>query len=490
MYRKALLFIAITVSLSLAGWGQRPAKWDDFQIGIVNNDRTEWDTPMRAALDAGYKLDRRYIYIDNLPDVTNFWGSSQYGGTKNWSKAPFYVSKGVRPAIVIYILQRGGDSYFALSENAKDATFMKQYFEAIKQIADSSKGQAPIYVLEPDVWGYVLQHAHENKVANHYDEPCRINDLGLPWLTEFDNKLSNLPGAIIKTLKLSDPDCYAGILMAFWAYKPENCTALMIFQNAQDRIDSAAMAEARFVDTLLRATPYRGDFLGVEKNGSDAGYWKVQDSLQGTTGTVFARGPMYYWNDEDNSQWIGFSKMLGQYVNLPLLGWQISLGHEGLPNTDNRFEDTFFPYFFDHTDEYIKAGFIGMLAGCANQGRGTVATIDAQSGDGGWFYGKLAEFDKQRPYSLDIVRNREPGIRLHPANGLLRIVATRDVLKIQGAANSQCAVEIATLTGRTVQRYTGVTPATIPLSDLSAGVFVLRARQNGEERTLLLPQTK
>ncbi len=90
---------------------------------------------------------------------------------------------------------------------------------------------------------------------------------------------------------------------------------------------------------------------------------------------------------------------------LPVVGWQISIGHMGLPNitvetfTDNAYEDTFFPYFFEHVNEFLDAGFIGFLVGkgiaddtdFANETEGNV-------GDRGWFFSHLKEFDKGRAY--------------------------------------------------------------------------------------------
>lgn len=490
MRRIVTILIVFTTSL-IAQWGQPPANWDDFQIGIVNNDRVEWDTPMKAALNAGYHLDRRYIYIDNLIDVTTFWGTSPAGGSKNWSKNSFYVDKGVGPAIIIYMLQRGGDSYDILSSNIQDQSFMKQYFEAIVQIADSSKGMRPIYVLEPDVWGYVLQHAREHNgigldsfsqiTDNHLDAPCHLNNLGLPWLTEFENKLSNLPGAIIKTVKEVDPECYAGILMAFWAWKPNNCTKLMIFKNSQEKIDEAACEEAAFCEALLSSTKYRGDFLGVEKNGTDMGYWYVLDKITGwdtLQGGIFARGPMYDWNDEDNSQWVDLSKYIARKVDLPLLGWQISLGHMGLPNVDNRYEDTFFPYFFDHVQEFIQAGFIGMLSGCANQGRGTIACIDQNSGDSGWFYGKLNVFDEKRPYDLTITTPLLKGV---PVSSIpcITVKLRGRFLHVVDAPEGKSTLNLYTAAGRRVAEYNAHKGALLPIAHLPAGMYIMSVSRDG-----------
>jgi len=121
------------------------------------------------------------------------------------------------------MVQRGGDSWSAVQAGMSSKEFMEAYFRHITLLADSTRGEKPIYVIEPDVWTYMLQKAREqdpgrytttgddwSKIENNnFDDLCHINDLGFPWLEEFENKASNLPGAIIKTLKVRDPECCA-----------------------------------------------------------------------------------------------------------------------------------------------------------------------------------------------------------------------------------------------------------------------------------------
>jgi hypothetical protein len=345
---------------------------------------------MREAIRKGVKLDRRYTYMVAPSEVV---GPSAYlfSKSKNFAKDPFYLKHGVRPTLTVYMLQQGADGLDAIKRSASNKEYMKKYFQAIAYAATQSKGTQPIFVIEPDVWGYMLQNARDGGKAN-LDAVAHINDLGLDWLTEaeFKNQLRDLPKAIIKTIKLHAPDAYAGILIAHWAYMPPGKWGSMInLKNDQDVI-LAAKGAASFANELL-GKKYRGDFMGVEKNGADAGWWRATYGK----GTAFDK---YYWNDEQNRKWLLWSKTLGKTLDLPLVGWQAPLGHMGLPNTANRYEDTFFPYFFAHAQDFIDAGFIGFMAGSANRGVGTVATVNENAGDNGWFYKKLQEFNKARPY--------------------------------------------------------------------------------------------
>lgn len=510
MKKEALLLLALC-GLLLAQWGKVPEHWGDFQMGLVNNGRTHWDQPMKDALSVEengkrpYQLDRQYIYIADTNDIKSYWGKDN-GSDGNWSKQEFFLNRDVNPAIVIYMLQGGGDSWWTIKENCGNKAFMKKYFETIKLIVDSTIGTNPIYVMEPDVWGYVLQSAREgdwskpvfdsvtnnyyktNKFEelkdNHLEVECHINDLGLDWLEEFDNKLSNLPGAIIKTIKYHDPDAYAGILMAYWAWKPEyepsigELTKVGLFQNEQGYIDITAEQCAKFCKTLLDATPYRGDFIGVEKNGTDQGYWDEKDD---TPDKYDSYAEYLDWDTDDMRQWLELSKTIGQTVDLPLIGWQIAVGHRGLPNTLNSYRDSFFPHFFDYFQEFLDAGFIGMLAGAANQDRGTIPVLkgktytntsfaETTAGDDGWFYGRLKTFNEQRPYlnKTDIVTTTTVS-----SVTSLQVAQKRNLLHIESAEKG--IVTLFSMSGRAIKSKTMIAgeTGTVSTSGLSQGVYLL-----------------
>jgi hypothetical protein len=356
-----------------------PPGWGDFQMGINNNDRTEWDSPMKAALNAGAKLDRRYLYITTQSDVDNVYFSSW----KNYAKDAYYTGKGVRPAIVLYFVNNGVDDIDALVTNCANTTHMKAYLTTIAKIATEAKGSKPIYVIEPDLWGYMLQRQDEAG-TDYLPKSCQLGSLGLSWLQGHGNTIGDLPEAIFKTIRAHDPEAYAGILMAFWGFRG-NASGSQMVEFSQADVLKTADSSALFLNRLLE-TKDKGDFIGFEKNGSDAGWYKTQGKMT------------YMWTDAQNQKWLDWSQRVAQGVKLPALGWQICLGHEGLPNTKFQYEDTFFKFFFDKAQSFVDAGFIGMLAGCANRGEGTAATIDPNSGDKGYFYGRLADFDKGRPY--------------------------------------------------------------------------------------------
>lgn len=362
-----------------------PSGWGDFQFGMVESRREPWKGNMIEAINAGVKLDRRWIYATNPDEVTPGTSSSfLFASWYNYSKDPVFLSKGVRPTLTVYMLQNGEDGLEAVHKWAADKAYMTKYFNAVKSMVDSSKGTQPIYVLEPDAWSYLIQNTTDKGEAN-LNSLCHINDLGIPELSGFKNQIRDLPKALNALIKSRDPSAYVGLLLAHWAYLPAGANGALVNQD-DATVLAAAAGGVEFVKKFYDNSAYAFDFLALEKNGTDAG--------------SYGPGSEWYWNDAQNAKYLKWSQALSQGLNKPLLGWQICAGHMGLANTTNSYEDTFFPYFFSHKQDFINAGWIGMMAGCNNQGKGTTPQISGSTaaGDGGWFYNQLAQFNAGRPY--------------------------------------------------------------------------------------------
>jgi hypothetical protein len=397
---KASIVLAILSCFSAVAQVAPPG-WTDFQIGLVNDNSNNINVRMKKALSENVKLHYRYAYVNNGVDPnTNAlsWLFNQWG--TDYSKNS--IAMGLRPAYVIYMLQEEGGAS-ALKNNIMNATFMRNYFTSIRIVAEKSNGYKSMFVIEPDTWGYFLQNALEQGTQS---DPrlitANINNLGAgyEYLSDLPNTLSGVAQGVIRTIRRYAPDAYCGLLMSFWSVSSNGATGPptadgakgMVYWNQSD-VDYSAKRNADFANQLLSATD-RGDFIGVEKNGWSAGNWLVKQNRND-----------YYWNDAQNAKWVSWSKTLKQHVNLPLLGWQISIGHIGLPNTVNRYEDTFMPYFFSHVQEFINAGFIGFLAGkgladCTDftNLNGNELEANGNAGDNGWFFEKLKTFDAGRPY--------------------------------------------------------------------------------------------
>ncbi len=412
-----------------AGWGQAPVGWSDIKFGLVNDGKDLYNQRMQAAVSDGIQLEYRYTYINNGVQTK----ADPAKNAMSWLFTPWkdYVKDsqmlGMKSAFVIYMLQEDLTPAAAtLAASANDAEFMRNYFTTLKLLAEKTKGQKPVFILEPDTWGYALQAGTDPATAK-----AVVNNLGgdFAFLSDLPNTYSGLAQALIRTLKHFAPDAYAGVLMSHWTPDSYDCAPPdipnsnygMPWRSPED-VDCAADRNIAFANKLLGTGADRGDFIGVEKNGHSAGYWYAM------AGTKDAFARRYYWNDQQNSMWLRWCKRLGQGVNLPILGWQISIGNEGLPNacatgplatasgigseTGNcAFEDTFFPYFFKNVPAFLDAGFIGFMVGkgLADDVDYTYDTKDPTMGDKGWFFHQLKAFDKGRPYLKPGTAVREAG---------------------------------------------------------------------------------
>lgn len=440
------LFLSLVSLIQAAEWGVPPEGWDDFKFGLVEANTEPWKTQLTKALDKGIQIDYRYRYCTS-PDAALGWIFTQW---YNYAKGP----SNIKPSITIYMVAGNIDDIGKISQNGSDQTFMKRYFDAIKVCADSCKGYSPIFVIEPDVWGYFLQHDNAGLGDKFLNQTCYINNLGYECLEGFDNTFKDLPGAIIAMLKTYAPDCYAGILMAHWSFNsfwlpsPE--------ENATNTVP--------FLEKMLK-DPYKGDFLAVEKYGSDAG----------------STGEIWYWDDDKNADFVTWCKTLAQGIDLPLCGWQTSIGYQDeagyptLPNASFQYEDTFFPYFFRHTDDFINAGFIGYLAGCANAGQGTVYGTEVGEYDNGWFLDRLVEFNDERPYNLNLGTPIEEKI-FNKNNSSLFSIQNKKII-INGSGKTQ--ISLLMLSGKKIfEKEFNCGIANIADICKSSGIYLLQIKNN------------
>jgi hypothetical protein len=472
-------FLLLFCAQKLVAQISPPSGWGDFQVGLVNDNSNIINVRMKKALSEGVKLSYRYAYVNNGVDpntnalswLFNQWGTDY---SKNSS------DMGLRPGYVIYMLQEEGGAA-ALKNNILNTSFMQKYFTSIRTVAEKSNGYKAMFVVEPDTWGYFLQNALEQGLQSDPRLiPANVNNLGAgyEYLSDLPNTLSGVALAIIRTIHKYAPDSYCGLLMSFWDVNANGVTGPpvadgakgMVYWNQSD-VDYSANRNVTFANQLLGSTGDRGNFIGVEKNGWSAGNWLVKQNRND-----------YYWNDTQNAKWISWSKTLRTGVNLPLLGWQISIGHMGLPNTVNRYEDTFMPYFFSHVSQYIDAGFIGFLAGkgladCTDftNLNGNELEANGSAGDDGWFFEKLKTFDAARPYLGSVVG---PSVSItSPANNSTFTSGSSITINANASAGTNCtATKVEFFQGSVKIGEDLTSPYSYTWASVASGSYTLTAK--------------
>jgi len=407
--KNIIVLIVISITSTFAGWNKAPGGWDDIKFGLVNDDSPYANERLAEAIkDRDIKIDYRYIYLNGGVDKNSNRISLSFNEFQNYA-LDSKDKVGAEAAYIVSMLQDSGDVE-DLAQVVNDKTKMIQFFESIQIVAKSAKNKQSTWVIEPNTWADLLQNNQSDTATAYLDNYAHINDLGLVHLEGFDNKISNLPQAIIAHIKHYAPDAYAGIAMSFWSVDANSKVAgeyqvndAIGFANWHIKAcEYSAEVNVAFAKKLLPREEYsKGDFIGVEKNGYDAGWWKTNSD----------KGDYYYWDDSQMKKWLRWSELLAKGLDMPLLGWNIPIGHRGLVNNsitvdstteigNGQYEDTFLPYFFAHTDEFVDIGFIGFLVGkgYANGTDYTNSTSEPEKGDKGWFLDKIVEFDKSRPW--------------------------------------------------------------------------------------------
>lgn len=453
-----LLFVLLTALLSVssslanAKFGQAPAGWGDIRFGLVSNG-VPYDPNNSASFDThrlkyateelGIKIDYRYRYVNEGVDPYKNACVNLF----NWKWDADYSKHakrdaGVEASYVIYVLQEEGGRV-KLLQNMASKDKMRQFFHTLVTVAEHAKGYGATIVVEPDTWGYIMQDRYQTieNTAIEVDPlkiPAIINDLGTitvqdsfwvipdstkPWekvadatervidfsyLSDLPNTMAGFGRAMIRTLHRFAPDCYVGFLASHWSVNlgldGNGWSSDGMVWATPELLDTSAKLNIEFFQkfyygSITEESPAQPgdapDFIGVEKNGWCAGTWEKL-SNDGRT--------YWYWGDEQMRNYLKWVKQIGQGLDLPVLGWQISIGNMDNPNTAdtenmaNAYKDTFFPYFFSHVDEFLDAGFIGFLVG-KGLSQATDYTLPGEGvGENGWFFGQLQQFDKGRPY--------------------------------------------------------------------------------------------
>jgi len=434
-----------------ASWGRPPDGWDDFYMGLVN----EYKLP-NAVGETGYWLDvidkanglstyntadpnkksvlYQYKYINAKVDTATNWNIQK-------SIAPYGLNLlpsmrydadvvGMRCAWVIYMVQEDvGTPVLTARDHMADAVWLKKYFLNIKHVAQTGAGRKEVFILEPDLFGYIVQHLYDNNAAATGMTGTGVGlDMFVPmttiaadpnysYLGVLPNNLRGFIQGMIKTIRIFNPQAYCGVTVNLWGANvsqkmgpPPAKRGIVWYNTAQ--LDASAAYQAAFYQSLLINPGYdKGDFLIPEKNGFAAGNWGV------TNGYDIKKDWM--WGDQEMQNYLYFFEKMGKAVCLPLLAWQVSLGQSNnaagfgitlsgaptapyvpLTNSNQSYEDTFVQYLFNNFTSFTDAGFIGFFGG-KGLSLGTDYSLQTGYGDKGFFFTKARTVvDPGRPWNL------------------------------------------------------------------------------------------
>ena len=176
--------------------------------------------------------------------------------------------------------------------------------------------------------------------------------------------MGGLARCLIHMARLYAPQARVGLHGSPWG------TGRDVVSNRDQGLDVVAEAHA-LGDFLVGMGAGEGDFLAVDVSDRDAGYDEVVNHQDTWWDATNATLPHF-------AQALAWSKALSERVGLPVIWWQVPVGHSGLDDTRQRYRDNRVDYLLTHLQEVAQARVAGLLFGA---GTGENTTPDTDDGN-------------------------------------------------------------------------------------------------------------
>ncbi|MDX2170952.1 MAG: cellulose binding domain-containing protein [Deltaproteobacteria bacterium] len=349
--------------------GALPGLPEHLAIGSVSEDSAT-DLGMWRGFGSGAKnrrVDIRYIYLNGGP--IGGWYDWQGGGG---NRARSYIREsqtlGMVPFFVWYNIPDAGESYFTDLAHIQSASYMTAYWDnlvkALDIIRTEGGGDLVGLVLEPDFIGYMMQlsgrQPTEIGAAVHtvYDSGVlsRASDPAFP------DTLVGLVQAVNYLISRRAPNAVFGWQFNLWASLTDGsgipASGLMRITDSLG-IDAGrariALEAQRIADYYLVAgvASYGAHFVSIDKYGLDGGFGGAATAPWSST---------WFWNAIHWNNYLLFSGGLHQRTGLPVVLWQLPVGHVNhslaanpydpsgtfpdLDNTTQHYEDSAPSFFY------------------------------------------------------------------------------------------------------------------------------------------------
>jgi hypothetical protein len=283
---------------------------------------------VRPRFPAGTGLDYGYLYLN---------GGSQLS---EWShKIDQLIAgsqrNGLVPVFVVYAMNGGADSASAVFDDLQSATFVREYFAALaagSERAAAAAGDRLVgYVIEPDMLGYLQQQyaatygGDPTKIpaATHaaYDAGALVHGVD----PDFPDNLTGLVQAVNHTLrKHGGASAFFGWELNLWGV-PGGGKGVC---HATETLGQVA-GRAKIVETATTLADF-ADRAGIRAEGAElVALDKYGLDGAGAAGADPANpaDSYWFWNADLWSNYLVFAHQLHERLALPLVLWQIPVGH-------------------------------------------------------------------------------------------------------------------------------------------------------------------
>ncbi len=376
-------------------------------MGVVSED-ADADLDMFNSFGTGDKnryVDNRYIYLNGGP-INGWWTWSNVPGERARKYVRESLKMGAIPTFVWYNIPDGGESYTTDLEHIQTRSYMKAYFELLRDTLaifnEEAKDETIMMVMEPDFLGYMMQLS--GKTPDQIQAfASAAKDAGL-WTAAdpvYPDTLPGLVATINHIIKRDAPQVRFGWQFNVWASldgsvnAPNAPKSLMKvtdgdqqgWTNGRKTIYDNAVRIAAFYKAA-GVTTEGAHFISFDKYGLDA---------VGVNGAAAAdpAGSTWFWNVDHWNNYLYFVKTLHDQTNLPVALWQLPVGRinhskavnpyaadgsfTDLDNTTNKYEDSTASYFFGDAFVPGSAARTGYFAANASTDPATANTAGTLS---------------------------------------------------------------------------------------------------------------
>lgn len=400
--------LAIAPSARAAGLPPLPAAWPStFQLGLSGGAGSA--AGMRATAQFGF----RYQYLAGGVNTGNGWANWNPNGTFVTNYVQESSASAMTSVFSYYMLRQsapgGADDGTAISNNLQNAATMKAYLADIKLFMQrAASSQRVILHFEPDLWGFVEQHASGDNATT---VPVKVGSSGLAEVAGIPDNAAGLANAVLRLRDLYAPNVLVAYHLSVWGTGND-----ILYTDPSDVTVDALAARAVSFYRSLGAT---FDVSFSDPSDRDAAFKQFQ----------YGDGGAAWWSTADYARNVRF---IGDFVTgsaTRMVLWQVPLGNTKMRaqnNTWGHYQDNHVEYFIDdptraHLALYANAGVVAALFGggaggttCACDGDGdgvtnpaaingnTIASYNSDD-DGGFFRNRATAYYASGAYALPVV---------------------------------------------------------------------------------------
>ena len=380
--RRACLLALLLACLGLGGSAQGNAQRGTVRWPFTHVQLGLADAPGAAAkLAAVAPFGLRYQYLAGGVNTGKGWQTWDPGG----SFVSRYISESrahhIVPVFSYYEIRQSLPGAGTADETAADlgnldnvSTMHAYYLDVTAFFAKAAAARGPVVLhLEPDLFGYIEQHAVANDASS---VPAAVASTGIPELRGIPNTAAGFAQAILALRRDHAPNVAVGYHISIWGTRKD----IHLSHPSPSEVDAMAAQAAAF----YRSLHANFDVTFTELADRDAGY---AQHVNGQSGA--------WWNAVDYSRDLRFISDYHKLVAKPIVMWQVPLGNTISPvvnNTPYHYRDNKVQWFLapgarGHLQAYVHAGLVALLFG-GGQSQDTdagEASGDGRPDDGGYF---------------------------------------------------------------------------------------------------------